>query len=55
MIKLLRGFLIMLCCTAGLAVAEEKNILVTGGSDRAIPIANAERLPVALSGKNQRG
>lgn len=29
----------MLCCTAGLAVAEEKNILVTGGSDRAIPIA----------------
>jgi len=38
-IKLLRGFLIMLCCTAGLAVAEEKNILVTGGSDRAIPIA----------------
>ena len=29
----------MLCCAAGLAVAEEKNILVTGGSDRAIPIA----------------
>ncbi|MDG9930799.1 MULTISPECIES: Tol-Pal system beta propeller repeat protein TolB [Pseudomonas] len=29
----------MLCCAAGLAVADEKNILVTGGSDRAIPIA----------------
>ena len=39
MIKLLRGLLVVLCCTAGLAVAEEKNILVTTGSDRAIPIA----------------
>ncbi|MBD9414690.1 Tol-Pal system protein TolB [Pseudomonas sp. PDM16] len=39
MINLFRGFLIMLCCAAGLAVADEKNILVTGGSDRAIPIA----------------
>jgi TolB protein len=29
----------MLCCAAGLAVAEEKNILIVGGSDRAIPIA----------------
>ncbi len=29
----------MLCCAASLAVADEKNILVTGGSDRAIPIA----------------
>jgi TolB protein len=29
----------MLCCAAGLAAAEEKNILVVGGSDRAIPIA----------------
>ncbi|TWI58608.1 TolB protein [Pseudomonas duriflava] len=29
----------MLCCAAGLAVAQEKNILVTSGSDRAIPIA----------------
>ncbi|HGM6311282.1 TPA: Tol-Pal system beta propeller repeat protein TolB [Pseudomonas putida] len=29
----------MLCCVAGMAVAEEKNILVTSGSDRATPIA----------------
>ncbi|MBI6918066.1 Tol-Pal system protein TolB [Pseudomonas monteilii] len=39
MIKRLRGLLIMLCCVAGMAVAEEKNILVTSGSDRATPIA----------------
>lgn len=39
MIKLLRGLLVVLCCAAALAVAEEKNILVTTGSDRAIPIA----------------
>ncbi|KEY89911.1 Tol-Pal system protein TolB [Pseudomonas sp. SWRI59] len=39
MIKLLRGLLVMLCCVAGMAVAEEKNILVTSGSDRATPIA----------------
>jgi len=38
-IKLLRGLLVMLCCVAGMAVAEEKNILVTSGSDRATPIA----------------
>ncbi|WNW14247.1 Tol-Pal system beta propeller repeat protein TolB [Pseudomonas sp. DTU_2021_1001937_2_SI_NGA_ILE_001] len=31
--------LLVLCCAAGLAVAEEKNILVTSGSDRATPIA----------------
>ncbi|MCO1619686.1 MAG: Tol-Pal system beta propeller repeat protein TolB [Pseudomonas alloputida] len=29
----------MLCCVAGMTVAEEKNILVTSGSDRATPIA----------------
>ncbi len=29
----------MLCCVAGMAMAEEKNILVTSGSDRATPIA----------------
>ena len=34
-----RALLIMLCCTAGLAMAEEKNILVTSGADRAIPVA----------------
>ncbi|MDR6715127.1 TolB protein [Pseudomonas hunanensis] len=39
MIKLFRGLLVMLCCVAGMAVAEEKNILVTSGSDRATPIA----------------
>ncbi|EKT4453605.1 Tol-Pal system protein TolB [Pseudomonas putida] len=39
MIKRLRGLLVMLCCVAGMAVAEEKNILVTSGSDRATPIA----------------
>lgn len=39
MINIFRGFLIALCCAANLAGAAEKNILVTGGSDRAIPIA----------------
>lgn len=39
MINILRGLLVVLCCAVGLAVAEEKNILVTSGSDRAIPIA----------------
>ncbi|MFK2914201.1 Tol-Pal system protein TolB [Pseudomonas sp. 3HC3] len=39
MIKRLRGLLVMLCCVAGMTVAEEKNILVTSGSDRATPIA----------------
>ena len=39
MIKRLRGLLVLLCCVAGMAVAEEKNILVTSGSDRATPIA----------------
>jgi len=38
-IKRLRGLLVMLCCVAGMVVAEEKNILVTSGSDRATPIA----------------
>ncbi|WP_407316943.1 Tol-Pal system beta propeller repeat protein TolB [Pseudomonas sp. nanlin1] len=31
--------LVVLCCAAGMAVAEEKNIMVTSGSDRATPIA----------------
>lgn len=47
MINLLRGLLVVLCCAAGMAVAEEKNILVTSGSDRATPIAV---VPFALQG-----
>lgn len=39
MINLLRGLLVVLCCAAGMASADEKNILVTSGSDRATPIA----------------
>ena len=39
MIKFFRGLLVIVCCMAGMAVAEEKNILVTSGSDRATPIA----------------
>lgn len=39
MINLLRGLLVVLCCTAGFVSADEKNILVTSGSDRATPIA----------------
>lgn len=39
MITFLRGLLVVLCCAAGLANADEKNILVTSGSDRATPIA----------------
>ena len=39
MITLLRGLLVVLCCAAGMAVADEKNILVTSGTDRAAPIA----------------
>ncbi|WP_263264122.1 Tol-Pal system beta propeller repeat protein TolB [Pseudomonas sp. RIT-PI-S] len=31
--------LVVLCCAAGFASADEKNILVTSGSDRATPIA----------------
>jgi TolB protein len=38
-INILRGLLVVLCCAAGLAVADEKNISVTGGANRAIPIA----------------
>ena len=37
--NLLRGMLVVICCMAGLATADEKNILVTSGSDRATPIA----------------
>ncbi|WP_442964376.1 Tol-Pal system beta propeller repeat protein TolB [Pseudomonas sp. KNUC1026] len=36
---LLRGLLVMLCFTAGLATADEKNIVVSSGTDRATPIA----------------
>ena len=39
MINLLRRLLVVLCCAAGFAAADEKNILVTSGSDRATPIA----------------
>ena len=39
MIKLFRGLLVVVCFLAGMAVADEKNILVTSGSDRATPIA----------------
>ncbi|WP_447590051.1 Tol-Pal system beta propeller repeat protein TolB [Aquipseudomonas campi] len=39
MITILRGFLVALCCMVTLAMAEEKNILVTSGTDRPIPIA----------------
>jgi TolB protein len=39
-IKSLRGFFIVVLCTlAGFAAAEEKNIRVTSGADKAIPIA----------------
>jgi TolB protein len=38
-IKLFRGLLVVVCCLAGMAAADEKNILVTSGSDRATPIA----------------
>lgn len=39
MITKFRGLLLLLCCAASLAMAEEKNILVSDGADRAIPIA----------------
>ncbi|QKZ06259.1 MULTISPECIES: Tol-Pal system beta propeller repeat protein TolB [Pseudomonas] len=39
MINLLRGLLVALCCVAAVAQADEKNIMVTSGSDRATPIA----------------
>ena len=39
MINSIRGLLVLLCCLAGIAVAQEKNIVVTSGADRAIPIA----------------
>jgi TolB protein len=38
-INILRGLLIVLCCAAGMAAADEKNIMVTTGTDRATPIA----------------
>ncbi len=47
MINLLRGLLVVLCCAAGMADAEEKHILVPSGSDRATPIAV---VPFALQG-----
>ncbi len=39
MTNMLRRLLVILCCAASLAVADEKNISVTGGANRAIPIA----------------
>ncbi|MCF5495244.1 Tol-Pal system protein TolB, partial [Pseudomonas syringae] len=39
MINLFRGLLVVLCFASGMVAAEEKNILVTSGSDRAAPIA----------------
>ncbi|MBD9482080.1 Tol-Pal system protein TolB [Pseudomonas sp. PDM14] len=39
MITILRGLLLVLCCSTGLALAEDKNISITEGSNRAIPIA----------------
>ncbi|PZW47508.1 TolB protein [Pseudomonas sp. URMO17WK12:I2] len=39
MIKILRSSLLMLLCVASVAIAQEKNILVSSGADRAIPIA----------------
>ena len=39
MIKLLKGLFLVFLCSAVVAVAEEKNIRVTSGADRAIPIA----------------
>ncbi|RRV15950.1 Tol-Pal system beta propeller repeat protein TolB [Pseudomonas saudiphocaensis] len=39
MINYLRGFIVLLPLVLGSAVAQEKNIVVTSGSDRAIPIA----------------
>ncbi len=39
MINLLRGLLVAICCVAAVAQADEKNIRVTSGSDRATPIA----------------
>jgi len=38
-INYLRGFIVLLSLVLGSAVAQEKNIVVTSGSDRAIPIA----------------
>ena len=39
MINILRGLLVVLCFAVGTASADEKNIMVTSGSDRAAPIA----------------
>lgn len=39
MINLFRGLLVVLCFASAMVSAEEKNILVTSGSDRAAPIA----------------
>ncbi|KPY57712.1 Protein TolB [Pseudomonas syringae pv. spinaceae] len=39
MINLFRGLLVVLCFASAMVAAEEKNILVTSGSDRAAPIA----------------
>lgn len=39
MINLFRGLLVVLFCTVGFASADEKNIVVSSGTDRATPIA----------------
>lgn len=39
MIKILKGFLLVFICFSSVAMAEEKNIRVVSGADRAIPIA----------------
>ena len=39
MINYLRGFTVLLLFVLGTAMAQEKNIVVTSGADRAIPIA----------------
>jgi TolB protein len=38
-ITIFRGLLLALCCIGASAMADEKNIRITSGSDRAIPIA----------------
>ncbi|GGJ81012.1 protein TolB [Pseudomonas matsuisoli] len=37
--KMLRGLMVVMLCMAGLAYGQERNILVTSGADRAIPVA----------------
>jgi TolB protein len=37
--KMLRGLMVVMLCVTGLAYGQERNILVTSGADRAIPVA----------------